>query len=216
MYKPIFTESESMRRYGNSRILVFSPKLNRKIILFNNLEYYNYLLQEFDSNIVFFCEKPLKISIKSDGKLKKSIFDMVKIDKSNIETFVQVAYKSSLDQHKMNTNHFIQSKWCELHKKNFELFTDDMIKGKEHLLTNYRTLLNLIANSSLIPELEEKYLNLIGNKIVKLGSLFNENYVDQIEFWGTIANMIHKGIIFIDLESNPVTFESEVRNAKIF
>lgn len=64
----------------------------------------------------------------------------------------------------MNTNYFVQSKWCELHKKNFELFTNDMMKGKEHLLTNYRILLSLIANSSLIPELEEKYLNLIGTR----------------------------------------------------
>lgn len=216
MYKPIITNVESMRRYGNSRILVFSPKLRRKIILFNNLEYYNYLFQEFDSNISFFCEKPLKISIEHDGKIKKSIFDMVTIDVYNREKFIQVTYESDLDKVQAKINFAMQSKWCELHNKEFEIFTADRVRGKEYLLTNYRTLLNLIANSRIDKDLEKKIIDIIGKRRIQLSVLFTESKIDQCEFWSTLANMIHRGSVYVNLENNPLNLGSEVENAKIF
>ncbi len=66
---PISTNFSASRKYGNNRMIVYSPKLQRQVTLYSNLEYYCYLMLEFDSEIINFCEQPnLMISNYSNNK----------------------------------------------------------------------------------------------------------------------------------------------------
>ena len=76
--KPVKSKFSATRAYGNNRYIVYSPKLGREVILYSNLEYYCFLLLEFDSEVSFYCEQPnLNISQNIEGKIKKSIVDFI-------------------------------------------------------------------------------------------------------------------------------------------
>lgn len=62
--------------YGSNYWEVYSKKINRKVKLFSNLEYENFLSLELNPEIEYFCEQPLEVEIFLDGNKKKTIFDM--------------------------------------------------------------------------------------------------------------------------------------------
>ena len=100
-YTPALNNYSAMRKFGNNRWILYSVKAGRKIILFSNLEYYNYLFSEFDPSIVFLCEQAPKISVELDDGVKKSIFDLVTIDEFGNEIFVECKYSKDLTKPKV-------------------------------------------------------------------------------------------------------------------
>lgn len=61
--------------FGNNYWEVYSSKIKRKVCLFSNLEYENFLTLELNPKIEYFCEQPLDAKVIIDGEETKTIFD---------------------------------------------------------------------------------------------------------------------------------------------
>jgi hypothetical protein len=75
LYKPLITDGS--KRFGNNRWISYSSKLKRDVYLFSDLEYEHWLLIEPDPEIVDFCEQALLMDGIVNGKLQKSIIDIL-------------------------------------------------------------------------------------------------------------------------------------------
>ena len=59
-FKPVFKRKRN-GRFGNNIWISYSPKLNRNITLYSDLEYDHWILIENDKNIKSFCEQPYHV-----------------------------------------------------------------------------------------------------------------------------------------------------------
>ena len=72
--QPVWTPPRG--RFNNNLWQVYSPKVDRVVNLYSDLEYDHWVLVETDPQIRLFCEQPRKIDVVIAGKSVSSIFDM--------------------------------------------------------------------------------------------------------------------------------------------
>lgn len=72
MYKSINMKRST--KFGSNYWEVSSPKVERIVRLFSDLEYKNWILIEMNPKIISFGEQPLTIKWYVDRKLKKFIY----------------------------------------------------------------------------------------------------------------------------------------------
>src|SRR5713226_6896617 len=63
-FKPMPVWERPQNNYGSNRWVVYSPKLDRIVILYSDLERDQWALAEADPTIQTFCEQPLRISVR--------------------------------------------------------------------------------------------------------------------------------------------------------
>src|SRR5438270_9928843 len=63
-------------RYGNNRWIAYSPRLQRRVILYSDLEYDHWVLMEATPSIKRFCEQPRRIRVQLPPGLVTTVFDM--------------------------------------------------------------------------------------------------------------------------------------------
>ena len=148
-YTPALNNYSAMRKFGNNRWILYSVKAGRKIILFSNLEYYNYLFSEFDPSIVFLCEQAPKISVELDDGVKKSIFDLVTIDEFGNEIFVECKYSKDLTKPKVKKQLQAQRFWCKKNGYNHKLFTEESLLGREIEISNLMQFHSIIQSEKI-------------------------------------------------------------------
>lgn len=110
-----------VKKYGNNRWLAYSNKLKRTVYLFSDLEYEHWIQLEFDSNVINFCEQPLKVSLITGNKQVSSIFDMWIQYKDKNEEFIEIKYSSDLSKENVKKQIQIQKSWCEKNFKNHRI-----------------------------------------------------------------------------------------------
>lgn len=153
MYRPI--QIKRNMRYGNNYWETYSPKLNRNVKFFSDLEYDHWLHIETDPNVISFCEQPLEIKTYYDRKIATSILDMWVLYKDNTEEFIEVKYSSEIDGSSSKSTRSlrqinIQKKWCLENNFNYSIRTEEYIRNDLINLNNLRQIISQVKSISNI------------------------------------------------------------------
>ena len=147
MFEPI--EIKRSSRFGCNYWESHSPKLNRNVKLFTDLEYDHWILIETNSNILTFCESPKDINFFVNNQKSEKIFDMWIKQKNHEQAFISVFYDSELDENDKfyeKTMEIInlQKDWCNSNKFIYNVVSESDIRGNYILLKNMKKILSNI------------------------------------------------------------------------
>jgi hypothetical protein len=112
VYTPI--DMKQSMKFGSEYWEVFSPKINRIAKFFSDLEYDHRVLVVTNPFIKTFCEQPLRIKQKINGKFVVSIIDMWVLYEDDAECFVEVKYANDAVSDERSKNAIgAQKLWCQ-------------------------------------------------------------------------------------------------------
>lgn len=216
MYYPI--NIERAKKYGNNYWEVFSPKANRIVRCYSDLEYEHYILVETNPNIIAFCEKPLKISYNLNGINIESLIDMWVKYKDGTEYFIKAKYSSELDPSNPKSERSIrqtksQQLWCNENGFNYEIKTEIHIRDNPLYIANMKTILSYVKRNLHPIETDILYIkkaiyeeNLTINQIK---ALLPEIPLERIK--QSIAFMIYMGMAVANVGIIEFGIQTEVR-----
>ncbi|TKI55440.1 S-layer protein [Brevibacillus antibioticus] len=216
MYEqPVITKRST--RYGSNYWHVFSPKLQRMVHFFSDLEYEHWLLVEADQTVKRFCEQPIKIDGLYNGNKVSSILDMwiERVDGS--QSFVEIKYTQELDPRNKRSERAIrqttiQRKWCEQNDFNYEIKTEKDIRSNQILLDNLRMLIPNIKNQLTPNEIDQyQILKAVGKHRKSIRQLRTElPHFFPSRLNETIANMIYFGVLYSNIHKALLGLDTEV------
>jgi TnsA endonuclease N terminal. len=214
MYTPVPMKRST--KYGNNYWEVYSRKVERNVRLFSDLEYDNWLLLEANANVITFCEQPLSISYKIDGKLVHSIFDMWVKYSDNKEVFMEVKYLNQLSGISSSLRALrqtaVQRRWCEEHNYLYIIQTESEIRKNRILLANCKTIISYTKNRTTSVETDcLKIMKMIKNDKVLLIDLENSLVtIGKSRIRESICWLIYKGEINANIDEFLLGSETEV------
>ena len=210
--------------YGNEHYTTYSVKVGRVVNLFSKLEYFNFLTLETDPTVETFCEQPLEIEIREDGKIKKAVFDMWVRYKDGREELQEVKYTKELSGDSaaaIRSQEQIrrQKHWCEDNDFPFVVRTEeDLLKG-EYLMQNRSVIAGLVRRYT--PTNAEHYNKLVircvedayyaGYKKILVNDLIRKELLPIGSEWGHLAYMYVRGMINLNISNKPLDLRTEVR-----
>ncbi len=128
--------------YGSNRWVVYSPKLDRQVILYSDLEHDRWVLVEADPLIANFCEQPFRISINLASGRVVTIFDFWLRWQCGCEELEEVKYQNQLESSARVIRQLeAQRKWTELHSFRYTILTEAIIRAHPIRLTNWKRIL---------------------------------------------------------------------------
>lgn len=193
--KPIRTDFGT--KYGNSRWIVNSIKIDRTVYLFSDLEYANWLKTETDPSIKFFCEQPILIeSVNKDGKTLRTIPDMYILYANGIEAIREVKYKNDFNSERAIQQSSIQKEWCIKNNYKYEVVSED------ELLQNYILLSNLKLLSKFESEGNEEFLNEVKKHLLPTPQTLSQIAVKMNVEFEDVAPLFFTLIKRHDIKSN--------------
>lgn len=149
--KPVIRPGKRQGRYGNNLWCAWSPKLGRLVHLHSDLEYHHWILVESNPDIVTFCEQPVRMRARVDGRDRASIVDMWVRWRDGIEEYREVKYASDLaniaSNPELQLQLEIQRAWCSRHKMAHAIFTEEQILAKPLLIKNWKLVLTLLTST---------------------------------------------------------------------
>lgn len=211
MYKPLITNVS--KTFGNNRWIAYSSKLQRNVLLFSDLEYEHWLIIESNPTIIDFCEQPLLMNAHINGKLMTSIVDMwVKYDTDH-EEFIEIKYSSDLIKHRVINQIAIQKHWCNEHRFQHHVRTEEHIRTNGILLSNLKILVK--GQKQQKQQLDpDRYLIM---KILKgatakipLTFLIQETKLPQNRLFLSIGQMILNGEVYSNISQQYYGLNTEV------
>jgi hypothetical protein len=207
--------------YGNNRWEVYSPKLQRNVTLYSNLEYDHWVLIESNPEIVFFCEQPLKIRIKLPIGVVTTIFDMWIQWKSGLEEFREVKFENDLEDSRRNSRISrqiqAQRKWCELNNKKYSIITEKSIRSNLIYLSNLKLILRHLDRESNQKKdlISERIIRMLSEQrtlaIGKIEKSFSD--VESLTVRSAVFELLHKNRLTSDLENKPLDLNSIIEVA---
>ncbi|WP_289139876.1 TnsA endonuclease N-terminal domain-containing protein [uncultured Brevibacillus sp.] len=213
--QPVITKRST--RYGSNYWHVFSPKLERMVHFFSDLEYEHWLLVEADQTVKRFCEQPVRIDGVYNGAKVSSILDMwiERVDGS--QSFVEVKYTQELDPRNPRSERSIrqttiQRKWCEHNNFNYEIKTEKDIRSNQILLDNLRELIPNIKNQSIPNEIDRhQVFKIVGNHRKSIRQLRSElPHLLPSRLNETIYKMIYFGVLCSNIDKTLLGLDTEV------
>ncbi|MFS0921291.1 TnsA endonuclease N-terminal domain-containing protein [Brevibacillus sp. 179-C 1.1 NHS] len=216
MYEqPVITKRST--RYGSNYWHVFSPKLQRMVHFFSDLEYEHWLLVEADQAVKRFCEQPVRIEGLYNGAKVGSVLDMwiERVDGS--QSFVEIKYTQELDPRNHRSDRSIrqttiQRKWCEQNNFNYEIKTEKEIRCNQVLLDNLKVLIPNIKGQLIPNEIDQRHIfKAVGNHRMSIRQLRTElpHFVPS-RLNETISNMIYFGVLCSNIEKTLFGLDTEV------
>lgn len=137
--------------YGNNLWQAYSPKLGRNIKLYSDLEYHHWILVEATPEIVTFCEQPVRMLSRVEGRDRASYIDMWVKFKDGAEQYRELKYAKDLaqleDKPFLRRQLFIQESWCRRNGAEHLVVTDEVVHANKLLLRNWRLILSILANA---------------------------------------------------------------------
>lgn len=214
-YTPIIKFKQT--RYGSNHWFGFSPKLQRDVNLYSNLEYANWIYVETNPQIITFCEQPAEMHSIVDGKLKTSIIDMwiQRIDGS--EAFIEVKYESDIDPTNPKNDKTLkqilcQKQWCAENGFEHILQTEKFLYESPYFIENMKIILTNVRDSPFPDELKLKRLrNVMGHSKTSIRNIKKE--IDN-QPWvaAAIYHLIFAGLWRAELKGAPLTDLTEVES----
>jgi hypothetical protein len=137
--------------YGSNRWVVYSPKLDRQVILYSDLEHDRWVLVESDPLITTFCEQPFRISVKLASGPVVTIFDFWLRWKCGCEELEEVKYKDQLESSARVIRQLAaQRKWTDLHSFRYTISTEEVIRANPIRLTNWKRMLSQLGATNRV------------------------------------------------------------------
>jgi hypothetical protein len=214
MYTPI--DMKRSTKYGNNYWETFSPKVNRNVRFFSDLEYDNWLSIEANYKITSFCEQPLRVQVEFNDEIIETIFDMWVLYEDKTEEFLEVKYSSELNGTSKKAIRSLkqtsaQKHWCSLNNYKYSIKTEREIRSNFIYLNNLKQVVSQVKN---ITNTNERDLVIVTNLLLRapmtvnmLCNLtnFSVSYIIQIISW-----LYYKGICNIDLLNSEINLDTEV------
>jgi len=201
-------------KYGNNRWEVYSPKIKRRVSLFSDLEYYNWLENEMNPDIIDFCEQPTKILNSTYSSLSKkyTIPDLIVENSDHRMTLIEVKHKTELDDERVKQQILLQKQWAKDHDMNFKIFTEDILKNR-YYLSIWKQIIQVIASPK--PEyLSVNINNIISNSKLEIPitikTILDNNNEDQSAIINAIYHLIYEGRIGIPKLTDRFSMNTEV------
>lgn len=200
--------------YGNNLWQAYSPKLRRTVKLYSDLEYHHWILVEATPEIVTFCEQPVRMQSRVDGRDRASYVDMWVQWRDGTEQYRELKYAKDIAQ--LDFNQFlsrqlaIQAAWCKRHAIEHVVVTDEAVFANKLLLRNWRLILSVLANAK---EADLRNLQAAIRKIVgshgatSLGEI-RAVLIGPTEtiFQAAVFDLIQRGLLKAPLESVELTY----------
>lgn len=204
--------------FGNNYWEVYSSKIKRKVCLFSNLEYENFLTLEMNPQIEYFCEQPLEAKVKIDGEETKTIFDFWVKYKDGTEEMQEVKYSSELtgtDKKSLRSQAQIkkQTLWCAQNQINYCIRTEDVInKGIFHI-RNYNIMAAKVrryipTNIETVIDNIEDILSI--TKKITISDLIKEDVLPENLELSILSYLYFVGAIIMNIENKPLNNSTEI------
>lgn len=152
---PVYVRKRPWRpreHYGCNYWETLSPKLGRNVKLYRDIEYDHWALVEANIEIVWFCERPIRIRLCVDGRSVESIFHMVVRDSRERFEYRKLVYASDLAHVPRQRYERVQEAeraWCESHGFGYALITDKEVRRNPIYLANWKTILRYLAKTRM-------------------------------------------------------------------
>ncbi|MCT4618771.1 MAG: TnsA endonuclease N-terminal domain-containing protein [Marinisporobacter sp.] len=204
--------------YGSNYWEVYSNKIKRRVRLFSNLEYENWILLETNPKVKTFCEQPLRIQGWFEGKIFESIFDMWVCYYDDYEEFLEVKYSHELDISSAKSERSIrqttiQGQWCKKNNKNYRVITEKEIRNNRTYLNNLKQILYFTKSQekSIKNCDKDKILKNIPNTKIKIIDILNKvTEIEKENALRIIYTLILENRIFSDIADKVLTYETGV------
>lgn len=199
--KPVWNPGRGS--YGNNLWQAYSPKLGRKVKLFSDLEYHHWILVEATPEIVTFCEQPIKMLSRVEGRDRASYIDMWVQWRNGSEQYRELKYAKDIAQVDnkpiLRRQLAIQEAWCKRHGVEHLVVTDEQVHANKLLLRNWRVILSILANAKDVDfrKLQPTILRIVESEgKISIGKL-QSKFVGTTEtsFQAAIFDLIQRGLI---------------------
>lgn len=217
IYTPVPIKRSS--KYGNNYWVTYSPKLNRNVRLFSDLEYDHWVLMETNPDVISFCEQPFEIEYFIEGKNAKSIPDMWVQYKNGSKHLVEVKYSKELMPESKNYEKAarqisIQRAYCNENGFTHYVHTEKDIRGNDILLSNMKMIIPYIKNREYTIDTDcKRVLDIIysNHNRILTGTIHAAiKDIHQVRVRESIFRLLYQGIIFGNLDKIPYSNNTEV------
>lgn len=129
----------------------YSPKIDREVVMYSDLEYYNWIKIESETNVLTFCEQPLYMEILSEGRPRRSLVDMWLLYENGSEQYREVKLQEDLDNKdikvEVKEQIYVQETWCKLNRKEHFIMTDLKLAEFETVIDNWSQILSVLQHT---------------------------------------------------------------------
>lgn len=209
--KPVWKQPRGS--YGNNFWQMYSWKLGRDVHFYSSLERDHGVIVEADPNVVRFCEQPLRIRIKLDGRDRETVIDMLVHFTDGRTQFREVKYASAVESAELDSRLTrqltAQQEWAFVTANDYKIVTDHEIRQKPQFLRNWKQILSHLAPyaSYDLAKIESDILAAFDERDSwPLGYLANNvSLRDQQAVKAAIFRLIHGGLCTAPLDLFPLT-----------
>lgn len=205
--------------FGNNRWFTYSPKLQRDIWLYSDLEYDHWVLIETDYLIVTFCEQALMARSVVNGTLVGSIFDMWTLERDEKESLIEVKYSYQLDPNhpKKDLRSILQvqaqKNWCQGKPYRHIIKTEVEIRSNLVYLENMKRLIHFVKKYPLQNEADR---NLVLREIATVDKIQVQQILKEVSripencIMSIISKLYINGLIRGNFDKQSLGYNSEV------
>jgi hypothetical protein len=205
-------------RYGNNRWVAYSPKLERNVILYSDLEYDHWVLVEATPAIKIFCEQPRRVRVQLPSGPVTTIFDMWILWDKQSQEYREIKYQRELLKAIPGSRIYrqiqAQKKWCELDGFTHTVMTDEVIRGNSILLSNWKLILSNLAcmqDINLSVHITNVSSLLMGSGSKTVREIENSfPAVDRSLIRASIFTLIHRGSLRAPLDVQPISASTQI------
>lgn len=150
--------------YGSNFWQVYSPKLDRVVHFYSSLERDHGVILEADPSVAWFCEQPVRITIKMDGHDRETVMDMLIQFTDGRTEYREIKYASDVqegnDQSRVARQLAAQREWAVVTSNNLKIVTEQEIRRNPTFLGNWKQIIAYLATyaSCDLAEIEDHLL----------------------------------------------------------
>ncbi len=134
-------KSKSNKNYRE----VYSPKLDRIVILNSELEYDNWVLVEANPDIEAYCEKPIRIKYTVNGFKHETNLDMWVKRKNGSVGFIKLSETAEASS-RIRNQQDIQRDWCKAYGFEYSAVTAQDIRNNPVYLENLKKIVGIVSS----------------------------------------------------------------------
>ncbi|CAG0991002.1 hypothetical protein GEOBC_02372 [Geobacteraceae bacterium] len=208
-------------RGGSNYWQVYSPKIDRRVKFYSNLEYHHWILVEATPEIAAFCERPIKVLGVNDGKNGSSLIDMWVQWRNGAEEYRELKYAKKLDQldEKPALRRLLelQKAWCERREIAHQVLTDNEVYANKLQLRNWQLILAQLANTRDLDldKIQESIRQIVAEEgtisLLALSRWFDG--VPPTSIRGAVFRLIHAGELQAPLDQAVLTEAIPLRSS---
>lgn len=215
MLTPVWDRPQS--RYGNNRWVVFSPKLQRRVVLYSDLEYDHWVLVEGTPAIKSFCEQPRRVRVQLPSGPVTTIIDMWIFWETQVQEYREIKYRDEIEKAFPNSRIFrqiqAQKKWCDLAGVKHNVMTEDVIRSNPLFLSNWKFILSSLSctqDVDLSAHIENVSSLLVKSSMTLRGIENSFPTVDRSLIRASVFTLIHRGHLKAPLDVLPLNASTRI------